>query len=323
MVGYTKEEVYKKNCTDITAPEFKEKNIQALNKAIQLGSVENITKDCILKDGARISVSMGISLLPDKKRLLLLIHDNTSFKMLQEQTKLASMGEMIGNIAHQWRQPLSIITTSASGMKMQAEFGQEIENQTIVNFSDLIVKQAQYLSETIDNFRNFIKHDTEYTDISIKSALEQTLGLVDASLKDNYITLVTNLEDDCIINGNTNEICEAFINIINNSKDILKEDIEEYSDRLIFINTKKLNEFSYQLIIKDSGGGIDTSIIDRIFEPYFTTKHQSMGTGLGLAMVDKIIRERYHGKIEVHNEEFTYNEKAYKGAAFKITFRCD
>ena len=220
MMGYTKEEIYKKNCSDLTSPEFQEKNNLALQKAIELGSIENIDKSCIIKDGGRISVNMSISLLPDKKRLLLLLHDTTSLKIVQEQTKLASMGEMIGNIAHQWRQPLSIITTSASGMKMQAEFGQTVENQTIVNFSDLIVKQAQYLSKTIDNFRNFIKHDTEYSNISIKSALEQTLGLVDATLKDNYINLITNFQDDCILDGNTNEICEAFINIINNSKDI-------------------------------------------------------------------------------------------------------
>ncbi|MDB2405307.1 PAS domain-containing sensor histidine kinase [Arcobacteraceae bacterium] len=242
-------------------------------------------------------------------------------KFLQEQAKLVSMGEMIGNIAHQWRQPLSIITTSASGLKLQLEFTDKIEKEEISEFSDLIIQQAEYLSNTIDNFRNFIKGDNTYSNISIKKTIEQTLNIVDASIKNNFINLITNIDDDLSIYGNINELIEAFVNIINNSKDILKEKVECQENRLLFVDTKKIGNATIEIKIKDSGGGIDESIINRIFEPYFTTKHQSIGTGLGLSMADKIIRERHHGVLKVNNEEYEYNDKIYKGACFTITFK--
>ena len=118
--------------------------------------------------------------------------------------------------------------------------------------------------------------------------------------------------------GNKNELTEAFLNIISNSKDILKT-IEE-KDRFIFIKTKKIDENRLELKFLDSGGGIDEALISRVFEPYFTTKHKSQGTGLGLPIVDKIVRERHNASIEIYNEDFIYNEKKYRGFSFKIIF---
>ena len=116
---------------------------------------------------------------------------------------------------------------------------------------------------------------------------------------------------------------EAFINILNNSKDILKEKISNEEDRLIFIDAYKNNESKVIITFKDSGGGIPDDIINRVFEPYFTSKHQSRGTGLGLAMADKIIRERHEGTISVSNEKFEYEGKTYKGACFMVVLNCD
>jgi len=241
-------------------------------------------------------------------------------KLMMQQAKLASMGEMIGNIAHQWRQPLSVITSSASGMQMQTELGLNITNKEIEEFSRLVVQQAQYLSRTIDHFRDFIKGDAIFGPISVKATLDNTLSIVDATLKSNHIQLIKTLKYDITINGNMNELTEAFINIINNSKDALKEKIGNDKERLLFVSSEKVDENTIKIQIKDNGGGISDNIIDRIFEPYFTSKHQSVGTGLGLAMVDKIIRERHRGLLKVNNVTIKYENKTYQGTCMTIIF---
>ena len=108
--------------------------------------------------------------------------------------------------------------------------------------------------------------------------------------------------------------------MINNSKDVLKEKVENDIDKIILISSKNLENGEFLLKIQDSGGGIPDNVILRIFEPYFTTKHKSQGTGLGLSMVEKIIRERHKGTITVKNEKFIINEKEYFGASFSIYF---
>ena len=242
-------------------------------------------------------------------------------KLMMQQAKLASMGEMIGNIAHQWRQPLSVITSSASGMQMQAEMGLEITNKEIEELSHLVVQQAQYLSHTIDHFSDFIKGNTKFGPISVRETIDNTLSLVDATLKSNHIKLIKTLEHDLTITGNMNELTEAFINVINNSKDALKSTIENDEERYIFVSTHKIKDNTIEIQIKDNGGGISEDIIDRIFEPYFTSKHQSVGTGLGLAMVDKIIIKRHNGTINVNNVTISYNKKIYPGTCMSIRFK--
>ena len=315
LSGFSKDELLTKNCLDLTAPEDKEKNIKSLKEAIEKGHTDNFEKDCILKNNKRVSVNMSISLLPDKNSLLLTLKDISNLKVLEEQSKLASMGEMIGNIAHQWRQPLSMITSNISGLQLRSAIG-EVTNDDINKCATDILKQSSYLSSTIENFRNFIKEEKSNDLISLKLVIENVLALVKASLKNNYIKLILDLEDDIEIFGNKNELTEALINIISNSKDVLKNKNEE--DRLLFITTKKIDENKINLLIYDTADGIPENIIEKIFIPYFTTKHQSQGTGLGLSIVDKIIRERHNGTITVYNKEFEYNSKSYKGACFSI-----
>ena len=319
LTGYTREELLRKNCGELTAPEDRERNEELYKEAITKGHIKNFEKDCILKNDKRISVNVSISLLPDKKRLLINLKDISTLKIMEAQTKLASMGEMIGNIAHQWRQPLSIITTNISGLKVMSEFG-EITKEDINECEENISKQAIYLSNTIDNFRNFIKEDNSNSSIFLSDVIKNAISLVNASLSNNYIKLNLDINDDLKVFGNKNELIEALINIINNSKDVLKEKIKNEEDRLIFITTKKIDNEKINLLIYDSGEGIPENVIDKVFIPYFTTKHQSQGTGLGLAMVDKIIRERHNGSISVYNKEFIYNSKSYKGACFSIIF---
>ena len=316
MTGFSKNELLEKTVFQLVAKKDDEKNKRIINQILEEGFVNNFEETFAFKD-KRVITNLSISLLPNKETLLMIIKDVSSLKVLQEQAKLASLGEMIGNIAHQWRQPLSFISISASSLKVKSEFN-ILTKEEINEASTAIVKQTEYLSNTIDNFRDFIKEDKSYTNISIKEVLDNSLNLVYASLNNNFINLTLELDDDLSILGNKNELTEAFLNIISNSKDALKEKKEE--DRFLFIKSKKLNENRLKLKFLDSGGGIDEEIISKVLEPYFTTKHKSQGTGLGLSIVDKIVRERHKGTIEIYNEEFTHNQKIYKGLSFNIIF---
>jgi signal transduction histidine kinase len=228
------------------------------------------------------------------------------------------MGEMIGNIAHQWRQPLNVISTMASGIELKKELG-TLKDEEISPNMEAIIAQTTYLSKTIDDFRNFIKGGEIEEEIVISSLFDKTFSIVDASLKSHYIQIIRDIDQTIKIKGYENELMQAFINIINNAKDVLIEN-ETIEDKYIFISAKS-NENHCEITIKDNGGGVKPSIINRIFEPYFTTKHQSKGTGLGLSMAHKIITEMHDGTIVVSNVTYEYNKKECKGASFKITFQ--
>ncbi|MEA3354664.1 MAG: ATP-binding protein [Campylobacterota bacterium] len=234
-------------------------------------------------------------------------------KFIINQTKMAALGEMISNIAHQWRQPLSVISSAASGMKFQSEYG--LLNDKILNENcDIIMTNTKYLSQTIDDFKDFIKGDKIKHRFNIKDVINKSLNIIKASLKTNHIEHIEQL-DDVEIESYENELIQALNNIINNSKDALKEfDIE---DKLIFIKSFK-SDNSVTITIHDNAGGISEDIIEKIFEPYFTTKHQSQGTGLGLYMTHKIIEESMGGTIEVKNIDYQYNSKNYRGVKFII-----
>ncbi len=238
---------------------------------------------------------------------------------LAQQSKLASMGEMIANIAHQWRQPLSVISTSISGVKVNLEFDM-LEKEQLERCISNVEKQTNYLSNTIDNFRSFIKGDKASKEISLKEIFDYTSSLLSATLTNSYINLVSLIDNNIIFMGNKNEISEAFINIINNSKDILVSKYKEDEEKIILIESNLINETSFEIKFYDNGLGIDENIIDKVLEPYFTTKHQSIGTGLGLSMVEKIIREKYDGEVYVENKKFEYDGKEYFGACFTLVF---
>lgn len=320
FVGYSKEELLGKNCSDFIIDEDIANHNAAVDEAIKIGFAEDIEKRCMNKKGKEFIVHTSIALLPDKEHLILLIRDISNIKLLEEQSKMASMGEMIGNIAHQWRQPLSIISTSASGMKVKSDFDIELTKDDITNFSDIIIKQTEYLSNTIDNFRDFLKGDKQHSRINIKDVMEYTFSLVDATISNNYIKLIDDIDDTLFIDGSKNELSEAFINIINNSKDAIKANVKNEDNRFIFIKVSEAQNNKVEIIFKDTGGGIPNTIIDRIFEPYFTSKHKSIGTGLGLSVINKIISERHRGTITFYNEEYEYMGNKYKGACFKIIF---
>ena len=236
-------------------------------------------------------------------------------KKLINSEKMASIGEMIGNIAHQWRQPLSAISTAATGMKIQKEFDL-LEDDVFNETCDAINDNAQYLSKTIDDFRNFIKGDTEAIQFSLRDDTDSFLKLVNSTIKNSHINMVLNLSENINIYGYPNELIQCFINIFNNAKDALVENNHE-EDRYIFISQEIINK-NVVIKFKDNAKGIPEDIIHKIFDPYFTTKHQSQGTGLGLHITYNFITEVMSGTINVNNISFKYNNKDYSGAEFTL-----
>lgn len=232
--------------------------------------------------------------------------------LLQQQTRLAAIGEMMSNIAHQWRQPLSAITSSISGLKLKEEFG-ILEPNDIIEVNDCIMNNAQFLSQTIDNFRNFFKKDLPQQEFAIADAINDTINIIKASYEHHFIMLDKKLDPNIKYTGNKNLLSQIVLNLLANSKDAFeKSDIEHRNVSIkLFIEGNFVN-----ISIIDNCGGIKDDIIDKIFDPYFTTKHQSQGTGLGLYMSTQIIHNHFNGIIEVSN----IKHKHGYGACFIVKF---
>jgi len=241
--------------------------------------------------------------------------NNEIQKQLFKSEKMASMGEMIANIAHQWRQPLSVISVLATGLKLRQEMGM-VTTKFIDETCDNINTNTQYLSKTIDDFKNFLKGDKSKSEFYLKDQINSFLNIIKSSANQNNIQIITNIDSLIKINSFESELTQCIINIYNNSKDAFIE--HEVKNKLFIININK-NEDEVVITLQDNGGGIPLDVIAKIFEPYFTTKHQSQGTGLGLHMTYNIIVERMSGNIEAINKEFIYENVEYKGACFTIS----
>ena len=239
---------------------------------------------------------------------------NKKQSILHQQSKMAAMGEMIGNIAHQWRQPLSIITTASTGMMLQKEMG--ILNDDI--FTDSMKKinsSAQHLSKTIDDFRNFFSPNKIKSKISIENIFTITLDLISAQFNAKDIKIIKSIENVELYTYE-NELVQALINILNNARDELIK-LPSADEKLIFIDVYKKQD-KLEIAIKDNAGGIKDENFEKIFEPYFSTKHKSQGTGIGLYMTQEIITKHLKGRIIAQNKEFIFDNKSYNGALFTI-----
>ena len=242
----------------------------------------------------------------DEGNYIITFMDITKLKNMEGQLiqneKMASLGKMIGNIAHQWRQPLSVISTSASGLKLKDEYG-KLEKDDLYKNLDLIVSNAKYLSETIDTFRDILKERKTQKEYDIQDIIDRTSGLLKISLNAKKIQLYKSIDYDTSMKKKmvSGELAQVLTNIINNAVDVLVD--RNTHDPLIILECYKKDD-SIFITIEDNAGGISLDIIDNVFEPYFTTKHQSQGTGLGLYMSHKIVEESLGGKLYVKNTNY-------------------
>lgn len=233
--------------------------------------------------------------------------------VIAEHSKNLTMKEILNNIAHQWRQPLSIITTCVSGLRLKKDYN-NLSDEDLQKSIDIVLENSTYLSNTIENFRSFFE-ETSNTYYSFETIISKAKELLSHKLDNSHINIIEEI-DDISYYGNETKITQVFIHILNNCIDVLKE--KEANNRYIFINVKKYNDLVL-IKIQDNGKGISLAIENKIFEPYFTTKHQSLGKGIDLYNCKQIIETIFKGKIVARNEVKSYKEKEFKGACFTIT----
>jgi len=233
---------------------------------------------------------------------------------LYETEKLAAMSEMIGNIAHQWRQPLSIISSSSTGILTRKKYGALTDKKLEKSMRD-INDSAQFLSKTITDFSSMLKGDVSIESFNLTHNLKKCFSIENSMLEMYDIRLIENYNDNIVLQSYPNSLIQCMINIINNAKDVLIE--KEISNSLIIVTTC-IEDENAVITIQDNAGGIPKDVIGHIFEAYFTTKHKSQGTGLGLNMTYTMITNEMKGSIVAINNEFEYENESYMGALFTI-----
>ncbi|RLA73075.1 MAG: hypothetical protein DRG78_23005 [Epsilonproteobacteria bacterium] len=212
-----------------------------------------------------------------------------------QQSRLAQMGEMISMIAHQWRQPLAAISSTSAAINLKTKLN-KLDKDSAIRLSDKISDYSQHLSLTIDDFREFFKTNKEKTNTTYNEMIKSVLGIIEISIENKNINLIKQLNSKNTLNTYPNELKQVILNLIKNAEDILIE--KNIDNPTITIETK-----DNILSISDNGGGIPKDIIDKIFDPYFSTKTKKDGTGLGLYMSKTIIEEHCGGKLTVLNDK--------------------
>ncbi|MDR3177856.1 MAG: PAS domain S-box protein [Campylobacteraceae bacterium] len=216
-------------------------------------------------------------------------------RMMFQQARLAAMGETIGNIAHQWRQPLSELGIVIFTMKKYSLDGNAKEVQRQYDHAKEVIAR---MSKTIEDFRNFFNPVKNKDNFFIRDVIDEVLSILEGSLNKAAINIKITIDKNITAYGYKNELSQAILNIINNAKDALLDKSD--GERELEISSKYENGFVL-ISIADNAGGIDNEAIDKIFEPYFTTKHASSGTGLGLYIVKMIIENSMNGTVRVKN----------------------
>ena len=224
-------------------------------------------------------------------------------QIMIEQQKLASMGEMIGNIAHQWRQPLNALGLVLQNIKKAYERGR-LDDAYIEKSVSKGKMLTQKMSSTIDDFRNMLKAEKIREHFDIMSVVNEVLKMVEASLKNHNIEIEVECDIKNEMYAYPNELFQVLINLVNNGKDAY---LGANKSGKIFIKCQE-NEDNFLISVEDEAGGIKLDNVNKVFEPYFTTK--DTGTGIGLYMSKMIIDKDFNGLLSVSNTE--------KGAKFTI-----
>jgi len=226
------------------------------------------------------------------------------FKM---HTRQAQMGEMISMIAHQWRQPLAIINAITSQIRMKAMLSED-EDIALINSLIKIEQQSAHLSQTISDYRDFFRPDKPIESILLSDLVNHSLELIDHTVKSQGVTVRCCIHHLIYVEIYRNELIQVIISLLKNSFDAFEENA--ITNRIIQIDIDHDDRYGI-LIITDNGGGINKEILDKVFVPYFTTKNQSLGTGLGLYMSKLIIEDHCQGELNIssNNDETTITLK--------------
>lgn len=267
--------------------------------------VEKKTKDLKrLNESLERKVQEGINELRKKDETMI------------QQTKLAEMGEMLGAIAHQWRQPLNALALNIQMLEDMAQEG-ELDEKSIEAFIEKNMNTIKFMSKTIDDFKNFYRTDKEKRKFDMKEAIEETIALQRAQLEARNIRIEERLEEGIEINGYKNEFKQVVLNLISNARDAIeqKEAEEAGFSGKIAVELKRESNERVVVSVSDNAGGIPEQIKNRIFDPYFTTKEEGKGTGLGLHMSKMIVEQKLEGKLRYVEAE--------EGALFEIVLNVE
>jgi len=218
-------------------------------------------------------------------------------QMLIQQSRLAEMGEMISMIAHQWKQPLNALGIVIQNIHLCYSLG-ELDLDSFEKQMQRSRVLTDKMSKTIDDFRDFFKPNKEKSDFSINCAINQSIFIIDDQLRNNGIEITRDLSNDIIFHGFGNELSQVLLSIIVNAKDALIEN--KIEKPLIRISVEKNSDYGI-ICIQDNGGGVKNEYINKVFEPYFTTKDSHNGTGLGLYMSKMIVEQNMNGKLSLEN----------------------
>jgi len=227
-------------------------------------------------------------------------------RLLMVQSRQAAMGEMLGNIAHQWRQPLNIIGLIIQDLQDAQAHGQltpEYMDKSVQRGMDVI----QHMSQTIDDFRSFYRSDKEKQPFVLNEVVDRVLSFVEASFRNVNITLDVHLDESLRAVGYPNEFAQVLLNILNNARDVMQE--RKVRSPKVTIRLTRDNGAAV-VTIGDNGGGIPAGSLERLFEPFFTTKEEGKGTGIGLYMSKIIIEKNMSGRLTARNTA--------EGAEFRI-----
>lgn len=316
--GYSKEELIGKNHNVIRHPDMPKEIFEDLWNTISngktwQGEIKNRTKT-----GGFYWVNVTITPIFDENEKIVFFdairQDITSKKELEEnqnilveQSKSAAMGEMISMIAHQWRQPLQAISILIQKLPMTKTLDGVITDELLEQVVFDVGRQLEYMSKTIDDFRDFFLPDKPKEEVFIEEVINKALDFVSFMLKTDSIEISLDIKTETKVLVHVNELVQVLINLFKNSKDIMEE--KEIENREI--NILVYDKYKYVVIeVEDNGGGIPKDLMNKIFEPYFSTKDDKNGTGLGLYMCKTIIEKHTKGFLSVKNSN--------KGAKFQI-----
>ncbi len=275
----------------------------------------------LYKNNGEVSTfKSDFTLIPKSDEILISLEDVTNEiknqdKVLITQSRMADLGEMLIDLTYQWRQPLTLISTSASFLKLEHELGTE-QRQESIDVLSKIIESSTNLSNTLDDFKYYVEDNNNETTFSVNNSIEKVIMILANGIFENEIQIHRDFDEDVELKNIENSFMQVLVNILKNSIEALKDYSRQ--EKLILISTS-IQKDTLEITITDNAWGIEPEIISSVFDEFFTTKSEQGSTGLGLFLAKKIVNTKLKGTITVENKEFEYKNRNYKGASFTVS----